>query len=205
MKTLILILVLMPFFIMAETKVSILGDSNTYWYCVPDESFLFYKIAEKNLREKGYEISILRKEKASFGGGQTNEGLERLKILLEVQPDLDIVVLTLGINDALQNRPMHQVKTNIANMIEYAQSHKVKVILGSVDMWWYQIDNPEKNHFIMLYYQLAQTYSVPVFLHIYYDFFSHPENHIGDGIHAKEIGHKVWAINLENAIIPLLK
>lgn len=191
-----------PNLFFADIKIGAIGDSNSYWHVV-DQSEIYYKVAEKNLREEGYDVSFIRTEKSCQSGSGTESGLERIKILLDEVPDIKIILISLGINDAIASRSILEVNGNLEDMIEYCLNRKVKVMLGTVDIAWYpwhRIDIYYRSYFQQIYTVLSYKYSITIFPFIFYQLFQDPKNHIGDFIHPTAKGHKILAKIVEKSV-----
>lgn len=201
-----ILLILLNSFAYCETKIGILGDSNTYWHFVSRED-LFYSVTERSLNSQGYNVSFPRVEAACKTNGLALEGLERLKLLLDAEPEIKILVISLGVNDGLLGFSIPKVSESLEEMIIFAMDRNIKVLLGSVDIYWFPSaphDLYYKAYFSQIYNNLSHRYPLIVFPFIHYEFFLSPENHIGDGLHGSIKGHKIWAQILEKNLKPLL-
>lgn len=111
-----------------ETPPTILvwGDSLSAAYGIPQDQG-WVSLLQKKLGEQAKVIN------ASISGETTKGGLTRLPNALDkYQPD--ILLLELGANDGLRGLPVKTMKSNLQQMIERAQEHKVKVVLLGIKM-----------------------------------------------------------------------
>lgn len=198
----VLLFLLIPNLFFGEIKIGVIGDSNSYWHTV-DQNEIYYRLSENHLRKQGYDVSFIRTEKSCQSGSGTESGLERIKILLAEVPDINIILISLGINDAIAIRPIVEVNDNLEDMINYCLTRKVKVMLGSVDIAWYpwhHIDIYYRSYFQQMYAILSYKYPITVFPFIFYQLFQDPENHIGDFIHPTAKGHKILSKIVEKSV-----
>ncbi len=201
-KILICLLCVIPMVTYPELKIGIIGDSNSSdnWEYAVNSCELYYRVAERSLQAQEIDVSFYSK---SQGGSQTSQGLYQLISLLEENRDISMMVITLGINDALQKIPLQNVYDNLEWMLNECQERGIKVILGIVDVSWYSW-NIYGDSFKKVYARLIEKYRVTPFLFIYQGLFQNLHHHIGDYIHPNANGHKIWAIYLERAIKQLL-
>jgi len=109
-------------------------------------------------KEKSYpsvlsELSSRNVINAGISGEMTSDGLLRFPEVIE-QTDPALLILLEGGNDILRNYDKQATKSNLASMIEIAQSRGVEVVLIGV---------PEKNLFsdvAPIYKELAEDYQL---------------------------------------------
>ncbi len=118
----ILFLCSVPQVSQAATLVA-LGDSFTAGYgLAQEEAFPF--VLEKELREKGYELTVVN---AGKSGDTTAGGVSRLaEVLAE---NSDGVILELGANDATRALDVDFMKSNLRAMLITFQTHSLPVLL----------------------------------------------------------------------------
>ncbi len=131
------------------------------------------------------QLSGLEVIASGVSGEETAQGLLRLpQVLDDVQPTL--VVLLEGGNDILRNRNKHQIKNNIASMIELMQARGIDVILVGV---------PEKKLFsdaAPFYAELADEYQLVLMEDVLSDLLR-DNNYKSDAVHLNQKGYRVLA------------
>ncbi|MFV8248192.1 arylesterase [Bdellovibrio bacteriovorus] len=174
----------------AQKKLIVLGDSLTEGYGVAKDA-AFPAVLEKKLHEAGKkEWTIIN---AGVSGSTTASGLSRMKWVFKSKPD--VVLLALGANDGLRGLKVEDSEKYLAQSIEYAQSQKVKVILGGLYMPPnYGKDYTEK--FKKMYESLAKKYKLTFIPFILDKVAGNPKYNLADGIHPNEEGHKIIADNV---------
>jgi len=98
-------------------------------------------------------LSGLNVINAGISGETTHQGLKRFADTLDKHSP-SLVILLEGGNDILQNQNLNETKSNLAAMIEIAQTQEIPVLLIGV---------PEKNLFSSaapLYQELADQYNL---------------------------------------------
>ncbi|HEY6131169.1 MAG TPA: arylesterase, partial [Halioglobus sp.] len=107
-----------------EQKILVLGDSISAAYGMSLEQGWVAQLAGQ-LQEQGPQITVIN---ASISGETTAGGLRRLPALLqEHQPAL--VIIELGINDALRGYPLQGLRNNLTQLVKLAQERGARVIL----------------------------------------------------------------------------
>ncbi|MFV3407437.1 arylesterase [Bdellovibrio bacteriovorus] len=174
----------------AQKKLIVLGDSLTEGYGVAKDA-AFPAVLEKKLHEAGKkEWTIIN---AGVSGSTTASGLSRMKWVFKSKPD--VVLLALGANDGLRGLKVEDSEKHLAQSIEYAQSQKVKVILGGL----YMPPNYGKDYtdkFKKMYESLAKKYKLTFIPFILDKVAGNPKYNLADGIHPNEEGHKIIADNV---------
>lgn len=174
----------------AQKKLVVLGDSLTEGYGVAKEA-AFPAVLEKKLHTSGKkEWTIIN---AGVSGSTTASGLSRMKWVFKSKPD--VVLLALGANDGLRGLKVEDSEKHLAQSIEYAQSQKVKVVLGGL----YMPPNYGKDYtdkFKKMYESLAKKYKLTFIPFILDKVAGNPKYNLADGIHPNEEGHKIIADNV---------
>jgi acyl-CoA thioesterase-1 len=178
----------------ASIKIGVIGDSISIESLFKDP--IYHRIAEKNLREQGFDVVIINDQYTSVGGSKTDTGLARLHYLME-KHKIDILVLTLGLNDVYLGVPRYVAYNNLKSIIQTAINGKIKVILGSVDVHF-------NAHFVDIYHVLENEFPITVFP-FYFSLITDPVYTGQDKIHPNGEGHKIVASILENKIKLILK
>ncbi|MBX2987808.1 MAG: arylesterase [Bdellovibrionaceae bacterium] len=178
-------------------KMVILGDSLTEGYGVAKEA-AFPAVLEKKIKDAGKKWTVVN---AGVSGSTTASAVSRMKWVFKSKPDL--LILCLGANDGLRGLKVADSKKHLAAAIEYAQSRKVKVILGGL----YMPPNYGKDYsrdFRAMYEDLARTYKLSFVPFLLEGVGGKPEYNLADGIHPNEKGHALIADNVYKNIKDLL-
>jgi acyl-CoA thioesterase-1 len=133
----------------------VLGDSLTFGLgLAPNEAYP--ALLQEKLREKGLAYHVIN---AGISGDTSAGGLSRLDLAL--QGDVQILIVALGGNDALRGLPVSQLRSNLARIIERAQSRGIRVVLAGMEAptnWGATYTAA----FHDVYPSLAKEYSVPL-------------------------------------------
>jgi acyl-CoA thioesterase-1 len=86
-------------------------------------------VIQRKFLEEGY--SNVHVVNAGISGDTTAGGLQRLEGLLE--PDVKIVVVALGGNDALRGLPVTQTRDNLAKILDIVQEHGAMALLAGME------------------------------------------------------------------------
>ena len=164
-----------------------------------DEKFHLSTILEKNLKQKGFNISEVIN--ASVSGDTTSGGLNRLNWLLEQK--INLVILCLGANDMLRGIDPNIIKNNLDKMLQILKKNKIKVVLAG--MLSQEIYGKEyKNNFDSIYPGLAKNL-ILLFLPFLLDGVAlRPEYNLSDGKHPNAKGTNLISKNLEKILIKIL-
>ncbi|MBU2968866.1 arylesterase [Pseudoalteromonas sp. C2R02] len=128
-----------------------------------------------------------------ISGETTAQGLKRFEnTLIEHQPDL--ILLLEGGNDFLRNKSLALTQSNLAKMIEIAQSYNIQLILLAV---------PTKSLFLSpadFYQDLAKKYDVVLIEDIVTDLLKNNE-YKSDQIHFNQLGYQKLAQHIHQILI----
>jgi acyl-CoA thioesterase-1 len=175
-------------------KLVVLGDSLSEGYGVAKDS-AYPAVLEKKLHDAGKTGWTV--VNAGVSGSTTASAVSRMKWLFKSKTD--VVLLALGANDGLRGLKPEESEKNLAAAIEYAQSQKVRVILGGL----YMPPNYGKDYtdkFKKMYQDLSKKYKVFFIPFILDKVAGNPKYNLSDGIHPNEEGHKIIAENIFEAI-----
>ncbi|KYG60554.1 arylesterase [Bdellovibrio bacteriovorus] len=174
----------------AQKKLIVLGDSLTEGYGVAKDA-AYPALLEKKLHEAGKkEWTVVN---SGVSGSTTASGVSRMKWLFKSKPEA--VLLVLGANDGLRGLKIEDSQKNLSDAIEYANSQKVRVILGGLYMPPnYGVAYTDK--FKKMYESLAKKYKVTFIPFVLDKVAGNPKYNLADGIHPNEEGHKIIAENI---------
>ena len=107
-------------------KIVAHGDSLTSGYGLAlHESYP--SLLQEQLKRDGYEYEVVN---AGVSGDTTAGGLRRLDWALE--GDVRFVILELGANDILRGLPTHEMRNNLARIIERSRARGAEVLLAGM-------------------------------------------------------------------------
>ena len=182
----------------AGMTVVCLGDSLTEGYGVaPEESYP--SVVERRLNADGYDVRIVN---AGISGSTSASALSRLRWQLRAKPDL--LVLALGANDGLRGVAPDATRQNLAETIQLALEHQVRVVLAGMTL----PPNYGPDHvaaFEQIFPALAKRYDLPLIPFLLEGVAARPELNLADGIHPNAEGHLWVAENVLSVLRPLLK
>lgn len=186
-----IILLLLNFFIidapaMSTTHILFLGDSLSEGQGL-EEGQSFPRLVERNLRSKKYDVSVIN---GGVSGSTTASGLGRLKWHLKKK--VDILVLELGANDGLRGLKLSETEKNLKEIITYAKSKNVKVLLLGLLM----PPNYGKKYtaeFEDMYKKISESQKIPFLPFLLKKVAGYSELNLSDGIHPNAKGHELVA------------
>lgn len=184
------ILILFSSLSFAQKKLVVIGDSITEGYGVSKEA-AYPALLEKKLHAAGKtEWTVIN---SGVSGSTTASAISRMKWLFKTKPDA--VLLFLGANDGLRGLKVAASEKNLAEAIEYANSQKVRIILGGL----YMPPNYGQDYtgqFKKMYETLANKYKLTFIPFVLDKVGGNPKYNLADNIHPNEEGHKIIADNI---------
>jgi acyl-CoA thioesterase-1 len=184
----------------ADTRpeIACFGDSLTAGLGLePEQSFP--ALLQRLLDRDGYRYRV-----ANFGvsGDTTQDGLERLPLVLADKPSL--VVLELGANDGLRGQPVAVTEDNLAQIIRALQQAGAQVLLAGITL-------PPNygptyiSKFQAMYPELAAKYKVPLIPFLLADVAGNGRLMQRDGLHPNAEGTGQVAHTVFQSLKPLIK
>lgn len=182
----------------AAMRMVVLGDSLSEGFGVNKDA-AFPALLEKKLQAAGKtQWQVIN---AGVSGATSASSMGRLKWLMRSKPN--VVLLALGANDGLRGLKVEETEKNLSEAIAYAQSQKIRVILGGLYMPPnYGKDFTEK--FKKMYANLAKKHHLTFIPFILDQVAGNPKYNLPDGIHPNEEGHKIIAENIFKVLIGAL-
>ena len=170
------------------------GDSLMSGYGL-DEKFLLSTILEKNLKMRGFDVTLIN---ASVSGDTTSGGLNRLSWLLE-EKDVDILVLCLGANDMLRGIRPNLIKQNLNKILELLLEKKITILLAGMKSQE-TFGQQYKKDFDDIYPDLAKEFNITYLPFLLEGVALNPKLNLQDG-------HEITDIDLidENRILFTIK
>ena len=139
------------------------GDSLTAGHGAPAGS-AYPDFLRKDLAQAGYRVTVVN---AGVDGETAGQALARLPTVIGDHPAL--VILELGVNDALYNRPLPDIRRDLGTIVEALQRAHIRVLLAGIDMPANlgftpppQLTTPYMRQLYGLYPTLAAQYRLPL-------------------------------------------
>ncbi len=173
-----------------------LGDSLTEGYQLPQEESYPSQLQELMNREGYRNYNIVN---AGISGDTSLGVLNRKEWIINQSPD--VVILTIGANDAFRGFELQETEQNIADTLEAFQANDITVILGGMQI----TENLGKDYieaFENLYKTLAKEYETPFIPFFLEGVAGRDDLNLPDRIHPTKEGYKVI---VEKNIWPVLK
>ena len=130
MRSLVVLLALLAFLVAPagadECVIVAFGDSLTAGLGVPVEQSYPARLTARLLTE-GYRYRVVN---AGVSGDTTAGGLRRVDWALRLRPE--IVILELGVNDALRGQDLAGVRANLDRLVERFQSAGARVLVAGM-------------------------------------------------------------------------
>jgi acyl-CoA thioesterase-1 len=195
------------------------GDSLTEGYGL-NKADSYPSQLEAVLSDKGYNVSVINE---GISSETTYNLLNRLSLVSIHNPD--IVILTIGANDAYRFYPASDIKANIEKMIDSFSANGATVVLGgmeathgvnataAVEFLKQEFNISDEiaktilgtasyvDEFKAIYPQIAEEKKVPLIPFFLEGVAGNPELNIEDGIHPNKEG---YSIIIQNNILPVL-
>jgi len=154
---------------------------------------------QRDLDQRGYAYRVVNK---GIDGNTTKDGVDRLKDVLALHPQ--IVVVEFGGNDGLRGLPISVTRQNLDQIVSMLVKAGIKVVLAGITLPPnYGADYIRQ--FNETYSMLAHKYKVPLIPFLFKDVYGVPGSMQEDGIHATEKGNQQVALNVLQALTPLLR
>lgn len=154
---------------------------------------------QHDLDSRGYAYRVVNK---GIDGNTTKDGVDRLKDVLSLHPQ--IVVVEFGGNDGLRGLPISVTRQNLDLIVSTLLKAGTKVVLAGITLPPnYGPDYIQQ--FNETYAMLARKYKLPLIPFLLKNVYGTPGSMQADGIHATEKGNQQVALNVLQALTPLLK
>ena len=174
------------------------GDSLTAGHgAAPGRSYPDY--LQRDLDSQDYAYHVVNK---GIDGNTTKDGVDRLKDVLALHPQ--IVVVEFGGNDGLRGLPIAVTRQNLDQIVSTFLKAGIKVVLAGITLPPnYGPDYIQQ--FNETYSLLAHKYKVPAIPFLLKNVYGVSGSMQEDGIHATEKGNEQVAVNVFQALKPLLR
>ena len=174
------------------------GDSLTSGLGVPVDQTYPALLGER-LRREGYAYKVVN---AGVSGDTTAGGLRRVDWALRLKPE--IVILELGVNDALRGQNLASVRANMDQLVARFQAAGARVLVAGMRLPP-NYGTPYADDFYRLFNEVARARNAP-----YLPFFLEgvgaiPRLNQADGIHPTAEGYALVVEHLWPFLVPLLR
>lgn len=187
-----------PAKVYCNQKIVLFGDSLMSGYGL-DEKFHLSTILEKNLKMRGFDVTLIN---ASVSGDTSSGGFNRLNWLLE-EKDIDILVLCLGANDMLRGIKPDLVRQNLNKILKLLEEKKITILLAGMKSQG-AFGQEYKKEFDEIYPELAKKFNIAFLPFLLEGVALNPKLNLQDGKHPNAKGINLISKNLEKKLINLL-
>jgi acyl-CoA thioesterase-1 len=172
-------------------RIVFLGDSLTAGLGLVSEEAYPMQIQRK-FAEEGYtNVEVVN---AGISGDTTAGGFQRIDGLLD--PEVKILVVALGGNDALRGLPVERTHDNLTKIIDAAQKHGVMVLLAGMEAPT-NLGPDYQRSFHETFVQLLREHRDIAYMPFLLEGVAgQPDLNQADGIHPNAAGAKVIAENM---------
>ncbi|HUP38461.1 MAG TPA: arylesterase [Candidatus Limnocylindria bacterium] len=182
----------------SERVIVAFGDSLTAGLGVPVDQTYPALLGER-LRREGYAYRVVN---AGVSGDTTAGGLRRVDWALRLKPE--IVILELGVNDALRGQKLASVRANLEQLVTRFQAAGARVLVAGMRLPP-NYGTPYADEFHRLFGAVARARNTP-----YLPFFLEgvgaiPRLNQPDGIHPTAEGYALVVEHLWPYLVPLLR
>jgi acyl-CoA thioesterase-1 len=182
----------------SERVIVAFGDSLTAGLGVPADQTYPARLGER-LRREGYDYKVVN---AGVSGDTTAGGLRRVDWALRLKPE--IVIVELGVNDALRGQKLTSVRANLEQLVTRFQAAGARVLVLGMRLPP-NYGTPYADDFFQLFGEVARARNaahVPFFLE---GVGAIPRLNQPDGIHPTAEGYAIVVEHLWPYVVPLLR
>lgn len=174
------------------------GDSLTAGFGVPADETYPARLGER-LKREGYDYRVVN---AGVSGDTTAGGVRRVDWALRLKPE--IVILELGVNDALRGQKLAGVRANLDQMITRFQAAGVRVLVAGMRLPPNYGDRYAED-FHRLYAEVARAHQAPLMPFFLDGVGAVARLNQADGIHPTAEGYAIVVDRLWPYLVPLLR
>jgi acyl-CoA thioesterase I len=181
-----------------ERVILAFGDSLTAGLGVPAEQ-AYPAVLAARLRAEGYAYRVVN---AGVSGDTTAGGLRRVDWALRLAPD--VVILELGVNDALRGQDLSGVRANLDQLVKRFQSAGARVLVAGMRLppnYGARYDA----QFQRVYEEVASRRGAALMPFFLEGVGGDPTLNQSDGIHPTAAGYRVVVGRLWPYLRPLLR
>jgi acyl-CoA thioesterase I len=181
-----------------ERVIVAFGDSLTAGLGVPADQSYPALLGER-LRREGYEYKVVN---AGVSGDTTAGGLRRVDWALRLKPE--IVILELGVNDALRGQNLASVRANLDQLVARFQGAGARVLIAGMRLPP-NYGTPYAEDFRRLFGEVARARNAPHIPFFLDGVGAVPRLNQPDGIHPTAEGYAIVVEGLWPYLVPLLR
>jgi acyl-CoA thioesterase-1 len=182
----------------AERVIVAFGDSLTAGLGVPADQTYPARLGERLWRE-GYDYKVVN---AGVSGDTTAGGLRRVDWALRLKPE--IVILELGVNDALRGQKLASVRANLEQLVTRFQAAGARVLVLGMRLPP-NYGTPYAEDFFQLFGEVARARNAPHVPFFLEGVGAIPRLNQPDGIHPTAEGYALVVEHLWPYLVPLLR
>jgi acyl-CoA thioesterase I len=176
---------------MPSGKIIALGDSLTAGAGVATNETYPARL-QQMLQQNGYNYTV---QNAGVNGDTTIGVLNRLDKVIAERPD--IVILEIGVNDALRGKQAVVIEGNLSLIVERLQSEGIEVIMVTPgDLQAFGL-----GHFSGAYAAVAQKYNLTTVSSFLGGVIGLRDLNLGDRVHPNAAGYELVARNVYPAVV----
>jgi acyl-CoA thioesterase-1 len=181
-----------------ERVIVAFGDSLTAGLGVPADQAYPARLGER-LRREGYEYRVVN---AGVSGDTTAGGLRRVDWALRLEPE--IVILELGVNDALRGQSLVSVRANLDELVRRFQAAGARVLVAGMRLPP-NYGTRYAEDFRRLFREVARARNAPLMPFFLEGVGAVPRLNQADGIHPTAEGYAIVVDRLWPFLVPLLR
>lgn len=181
-----------------ERVIVAFGDSLTAGLGVPVDRTYPALLGER-LRREGYPYRVVN---AGVSGDTTAGGLRRVDWALRLRPE--IVILELGVNDALRGQSLAAVRANLDRLVTRFQAAGARVLVAGMRLPP-NYGSPYAEDFHRLFGEVARARGAPHMPFFLDGVGAVPHLNQPDGIHPTAEGYAIVVERLWPYLVPLLR
>ncbi len=153
----------------------------------------------ERLRREGYAYKVVN---AGVSGDTTAGGLRRVDWALRLKPE--IVILELGVNDALRGQNLASVRANLDQLVARFQAAGARVLVAGMRLPP-NYGTPYAEDFLRLFGEVARARNAPHIPFFLDGVGAIPHLNQADGIHPTAEGYAIVVNHLWPYLVPLLR
>ena len=182
----------------SERVIVAFGDSLTAGLGVPADQ-AYPALLGARLRHEAYAYKVVN---AGVSGDTTAGGLRRVDWALRLKPE--IVILELGVNDALRGQNLASVRANLDQLVARFQAAGARVLVAGMRLPP-NYGTPYAADFHRLFGEVARARNAPHIPFFLDGVGAIPQLNQADGIHPTAEGYAIVVERLWPYLVPLLR
>ncbi|HEY7040751.1 MAG TPA: arylesterase [Methylomirabilota bacterium] len=181
-----------------ERVVLAFGDSLTSGLGVPADQTYPAQLAAR-LKREGYDYRVVN---AGVSGDTTAGGLRRVDWALRLKPE--VVIVELGVNDALRGQPLSGVRSNLEQIVGRFQASGARVLIAGMRLPPNYGDQYAEDYY-RLYGEVARARNAPLMPFFLDGVGAVARLNQADGIHPTAEGYAIVVDRLWPHLVTLLR